>query len=231
MKPLVSVVMPAYNAAAYIGDAIESMQDQIYKNWQLCIVDDGSEDNTSEIAQNYANLDGRICVDRIIHAGCPTARNASLLMAEGDIIAKLDADDTHEPVRLEEQVNFLLTHDAIDIVSCDMTWMVNGVKTPKVIGGMDSRAYLAGKSNGPVCASLVTWKKIYDKVGGYVPHQLAGSDGDWNFRAVVAGLRWGHLPHPWYNQRRHGQQLSQRMRGMQRKVHNKAREKYGRRGS
>jgi len=226
MTPLVSVMMPAWNASCYIGAAIESMQAQTYKNWQLCIVDDGSDDQTKGIAQTYANTDGRIVVDRIEHAGCPSARNACLKMAEGDIIAKLDADDTHEIMRLEKQVKFLLDHDDINIVTCEMNWLKGHVKLAKKAGGMRQQAYMQGTSNGPVCASIVTWARVYDRVGNYVPEQLAGSDGDWNFRAIVAGLRWGHLPYHWYNQRRHSEQLSQLMRSTQRKVHNESRQKY-----
>jgi len=223
--PLVSIVMPAYNAGAYIDAAIRSIQEQTYKNWQLCIVDDGSTDLTADFAQTFANTDGRIVVERILHAGCPTARNVSLQIAQGDIIAKLDADDTHEPERIEKQVNYLLKND-VDIVTCEMNWLKGNLKLKKNVGPMRPGLYMTGKSNGPVCASIVTWRRVYDQVGGYDETQLAGSDGDWNFRAVLAGVKWGHLPSHWYNQRRHGNQLSQANRIMQRKVHEEARAKY-----
>lgn len=227
MKPLVSIVMPAYNSAKYIGDAIRSTQEQTYKDWQLCIVDDGSEDRTAEIAQGFANKDGRIIVERIEHSGCPTARNVSLKIATGDIIVKLDADDIHSPQRVERQVQYLLDRDDVDIVSCGMTWLRKGIKTPKLgVRGMDPSGYMLGKSNGPCCASLVTWRHVYDTVGGYEPDMLAGSDGDWNFRAIIQDMRWGHLHPHWYHQRRHGNQISQALRGMQRKVHQESREKY-----
>ena len=226
MKPLVSIVMPAYNAESFISLAIKSVQAQTYQNWQLCIVDDGSTDQTANIAQGHANKDGRIIVEKSEHAGCPTARNTSLKMAEGDIIAKLDADDTHEPERIERQVKYLLDHEDVDIVSCNMNWLKGKLVMRKQTGPMIPRHYMSGKSNGPCCASLVTWKRVYDLVGGYDPKQLAGSDGDWNFRAILKNMRWGHLDGYWYNQRRHPAQISQAMRVMQRKVHQEAREKY-----
>lgn len=223
--PLVSVMMPAYNASEFISEAIQSMQAQTYKDWQLCIVDDGSEDLTAEIAQTHANNDGRIIVDKIEHAGCPSARNHCLQIATGDIIAKLDADDLHEPERIERQVMFLLDNP-VDMVTCEMTWLKGNIKLQKNVGGMDAKAYIEGQSNGPVCASIVAWTRVYDEVGPFKTNQLAGSDGDWNFRAVVAGMKWGHIPQHWYHQRRHPGQLSQSMRGMQRKVHEEARAKY-----
>jgi len=223
--PLISVMMPAWNASWFISDAIKSMQAQTYKDWQLIIVDDGSDDLTKEIAQSHANNDSRIIVDQIDHAGCPSARNKCLEIATGDIIARLDADDTHEPIRLESQVQYLLDCD-VDIVTCEMTWLKGIVKLQKHVGAMDIDKYMAGESNGPVCASTVAWSRVYDVVGAFKTTQLAGSDGDWNFRAVVAGMRWGHLPYHWYNQRRHAGQLSQSMRGMQRKTHEEARARY-----
>lgn len=200
------------------------MEKQTYKNWQLCIVDDGSTDSTALIASTYK--DSRICLKQIEHAGCPTARNHCLEMAEGEIIARLDADDTHEPERLERQVSSLLKNHDIDIVTCEMTWLKGRIKMAKKVGGMDPRTYMSGKSNGPVCASIVTWKATYDRVGDFKPHQLAGSDGDWNFRAIVAGVKWFHFSNHWYNQRRHKDQLSNTSRIMQQRVHREAREKY-----
>lgn len=226
MKPLVSVIMPAWNASCWISDAIRSMQKQTYQNWQLCIVDDGSDDQTFNIAQSFANNDGRIVVDKIEHAGCPSARNACLRMAEGDIIARLDADDTHEPVRLDRQVHYLLRHDDVDIVTCEMNWMKGHARIAKTVGGMRPKAYMEGRATGPVCASIVAWARVYGLVGDFKPGQLAGSDGDWNFRAIIQDMKWAHIPQHWYNQRRHILQLSNRMRSTQRKVHRESREKY-----
>jgi len=200
------------------------MQAQTYKNWQLCIVDDGSSDRTYEIAQTFQS-DDRIYINQIPHGGCPVARNECLKMAKGEIIAKLDADDTHESERLEYQIKFLLEND-VHIVTCNMNWLKENIKLQKKTGPMLPHAYMAGTSNGPCCASLVTWKYVYDSVGDFDSKMLAGSDGDWNFRAIIKQMRWGHLDNYWYNQRRHPAQLSQVMRGMQRKVHNDAREKY-----
>jgi len=225
VKPLVSVMMPAYNASSYISDAIRSMQAQTYEDWQLCVVDDGSDDNTALIAQTFANTDGRIVVEKIAHAGCPVARNTALEMATGDIIARLDADDTHNPLRLEAQVNRLLKTDA-DIVTCNMNWLKGKVLLQRPPSPMNARAYMVGKTNGPCCASIVAWSRVYSEVGGFDPKLLAGSDGDWNFRAILKDMTWSHYNKHWYNQRRHSTQLSQAMRSMQRKVHEDCRKKY-----
>jgi len=225
MKPLVSVMMPAYNAASFIADAIKSMQAQTYENWQLCIVDDGSTDQTYYVASSFLE-DARICLDQIPQSGCPTARNHCLKMMEGDIFARLDADDTHDPERLESQVHLLLEQNTVDIVSSNMTWLVNDLHLGKNTGLMLPPLYMAGKSNGPCCASLVAWRRVYELVGGFDPKLPAGSDGDWNFRAILERMTWGHVDGYYYHQRRHPGQISKRLSTSQRQAHSKAREKY-----
>jgi glycosyltransferase involved in cell wall biosynthesis len=225
MMPLVSVMMPAYNAAKYIGDAIASMQEQTYLDWELIIVDDGSSDNTYEIALEASLKDDRIRVIGIDHAGCPTARNAAINACNGDMIARLDADDMQTADRLERQVNRLLSEDNLDLVTCGYAWLKGAKIIPRPSRGMVADDYFAGKG-GPPCATILAWCYVYEAVGPFETEQLAGSDGDWNFRALVAGFEWGHITNPMYYQRRHPDQLSQSMRRMQRAVHEAAREKY-----
>ncbi len=90
---LISVVMPAYNASAYIGDAIRSVLNQTYGNWELIIVDDGSTDDTMQIADSYARKDSRISVYRQANQGGCAARNEALKHISGDYVQYLDADD------------------------------------------------------------------------------------------------------------------------------------------
>ena len=221
----VSVMMPAYNAAKFIPEAILSMQEQTYKDWELLIVDDGSTDDTYDLALLRSFDDPRIRVIESPHAGCPTARNLAMHFATGDIIARLDADDLHSRCRIEKQVDYLRHNPAIDLVTCGYSWLKNGIVTPRVSKPMVAESYFAGRG-GPPCATIVAWKCAYDKIGPFKIDQLAGSDGDWNFRALVAGMQWGHIDEPMYIQRRHPGQLSQSMRSMQRAVHEKARERY-----
>lgn len=224
-KPLVSVMMPAYNAGRFIGEAIASMQEQTYKDWELVIVDDGSTDDTYDLALVQSLHDSRIRVIGIEHAGCPTARNSALYACNGDIIARLDADDVQKAERLEKQVELLMSRDDLDIVTCGYAWLKDGKIIPKPSRRMVGEDYFAGKG-GPPCATIVAWNYVYEKVGDFNIMQLAGSDGDWNFRALAAGMNWDHITNPMYYQRRHPGQLSQFMRKKQRAVHEAAREKY-----
>jgi len=219
-------MMPAWNAASYIADAIQSCQDQTYQDWELCIVDDGSTDDTYEIALTASLEDNRIRVNHQEHGGCPVARNTSLAMMTGDIIARQDADDLQDTTRLEKQVQYLLDHKTVDLVSCRMLWLKDGHLSLQRSMGMVPKLYMKGQGGSPVCASIVAWKYVYDKVGHYKPNQLAGSDGDWNFRAIIANMTWGFINEALYIYRRHNEQITRRLSKEQRATHDEARKRY-----
>lgn len=116
-QPTVSIMMPAYNAEPYIGMAIESVLNQVFTDWELIIVNDGSHDRTAEIAAGYA--DERI---RLVHqenAGEAAARNHALSLASGKWLAFLDADDQYLPNHLELTIRYLESHPAKDGVYTD----------------------------------------------------------------------------------------------------------------
>jgi glycosyltransferase involved in cell wall biosynthesis len=116
-QPLVSVMMPAYNAEKYIAEAIESVIAQSYSNWELLVINDGSKDRTGEIAAQFT--DPRI---RLIHqenAGEAAARNTALAHMRGEYVAFLDADDAYLPDHLQLTVGYLLEHPSRDGVYTD----------------------------------------------------------------------------------------------------------------
>jgi succinoglycan biosynthesis protein ExoO len=108
-SPRVSVVVPAFNAARYLGAAIDSLRAQTLSDLEIIVVDDGSGDDTLAIANRYAALDSRVRVlARATPSGKPSiARNQALAAARGRYIAFLDADDTSVPTRLEHAVRAL----------------------------------------------------------------------------------------------------------------------------
>lgn len=111
-KPLVSIMMPAYNAGKYIGRAIESVLAQTYDNWELIIVDDGSTDNTYEVASRYKDPRIRI-LKHDKNMGVGPSRNDALSASRGQWIAVLDADDEWLPRRLEQLLPGALEADDI----------------------------------------------------------------------------------------------------------------------
>jgi GT2 family glycosyltransferase len=102
--PLVSVIMPAYNAAAFIEAALESALCQTYRHLEIIVVDDGSKDNTAALVETIAKRDSRVCLLRQPNAGVAAARNRAIAASDGEFIAPLDADDLWMPDKIERQV-------------------------------------------------------------------------------------------------------------------------------
>lgn len=109
MIPMVSVIMPCYNAKHLISQSIDSVLSQTYENWELLITDDCSTDNSVEIVKRYCKMDSRI--DLLVskqNQGIAKTRNLSIERAKGHFIAFLDNDDLWLPNKLEKQVNFMI---------------------------------------------------------------------------------------------------------------------------
>ncbi len=108
-NPLVSVIMPCYNAEGFISESIESVFAQSYNNWELVITDDCSSDRTPEIVRAYCEKDSRInFAIAEQHSGIAGTRNHCLKRAKGRFVAFLDNDDIYYPHKIEKQVNFML---------------------------------------------------------------------------------------------------------------------------
>ena len=92
--PLLTIIMPVYNVARYLDEAIASVTAQTITDWELIIVDDGSTDGSSEICDRHAVSDNRIRVIHQKNSGVSAARNAALEKARGSIVGFIDGDDT-----------------------------------------------------------------------------------------------------------------------------------------
>lgn len=119
-SPLVSVVLPTFNAGKTVARAIASVRAQTFTDWELIAVDDGSTDDTAEVLRACAAAEPRVRVIERRHEGLVPALNAGLAAARGAFIARMDADDESLPERLIEQVAFLCApaHAAVGLVSC-----------------------------------------------------------------------------------------------------------------
>lgn len=105
---LVSVIMPTYNCAKFIGETIKSIQAQTYSNWELIIVDDCSTDNTKEVVENYVKLDKRIKYNSLEkNSGAAVARTSAMKIADGEYMAFCDSDDIWLDVKIEKQLKFM----------------------------------------------------------------------------------------------------------------------------
>ena len=162
MNPLVSIIMPCYNAERYIAQSIESVLAQTYTNWELLITDDGSTDNSVKIAQKYCLQDDRINLlvpDE--HQGIARTRNLSLSRSKGRFVAFLDNDDLWVSDKLEKQINYMIdnkvgfTYASYELIDS------NGApknKTIKTQGIIDYNKYLKNTIIG--CGTVVLDKDI-----------------------------------------------------------------------
>lgn len=114
---LVSIITPCYNGEKYISETIDSVLNQTYPNFEMIIVDDGSQDESANIVKEYQKKDLRIKFLQQSNTGSAAARNNGIRHANGRYIALLDADDVWKPYFLEEQINFMKQKNAICVYS------------------------------------------------------------------------------------------------------------------
>lgn len=185
-KPKVSVLMPAYNAEKYIGEAIESILNQTFRDFEFIVVEDGSKDKTWEIIQQYAKKDGRIIALRNEkNLGIAGNRNRLKNLAKGDYVAWQDADDISLSTRLEKQVAFLDSHPEVGIVGAYLEFFEDGQ------GASGIRKYSSDDQKlreniflfSPVAQPVaMIRKKILDEAGDYNLKYPPAEDIDMSFR-------------------------------------------------
>lgn len=118
-SPLVSVIIPCYNQAKYLKFAIESVVSQEYDHWECIVINDGSNDNTEDVAREYCLKDSRIKLINHTNRGLPATRNVGIKNASGAYIQFLDADDMITPEKFLSQTNTFINNPEIDIVYSD----------------------------------------------------------------------------------------------------------------
>jgi glycosyltransferase involved in cell wall biosynthesis len=187
--------MPVYNVDLFVGEAIESVLVQSYKNFELIIVNDGSTDDTGSIIDKYSKLDSRVKVyhftenQRIVHA-----LNFGLSICKGDFIARMDGDDRSVGDRLEIMYNYLIEHPEISLVGCNME-IINEVGF--VVGKSEliqeySCLLKVLKFASPVPHIWLCKRSVYEVVGNY---RLAGAeDYDFLLRMVSKNMKFTNIP-------------------------------------
>lgn len=143
-EPLVSVIMPIFNAQRFLEPAIHSILEQTHKNFELIIVDDGSKDESWDIVTRLGKADARIHLIRLQkNQGISIACNTGLNVARGKYIARMDSDDVSLPDRLSRQVKFMETHPNIGVLGGGMRFMAESGKlsgiSPQFFGDLAIR--------------------------------------------------------------------------------------------
>lgn len=112
-KDLVTVLVPVFNGERFLAEALESIRAQSYRNLEILVVDDGSSDKTPTILREFSKSDPRFVILTKANGGIAAALNAGIAAAKGVFIARMDADDIMMPQRIERQVAFLNTNEAL----------------------------------------------------------------------------------------------------------------------
>ncbi|MEZ5326111.1 MAG: glycosyltransferase family A protein [Verrucomicrobiales bacterium] len=187
--PLVSILIPCYNSEDYIAEAIESALAQTYPAVEVIVVDDGSNDDSTEVLASYGD---RIRWKSIPNGGACAARNEALKMAKGDFIQFLDADDLLMPDKIARQLPLLLSGD-YDLVFCRGTIFGDGkperaqkreILSPE---GKDPFAYCLHQ--GLSTLAPLHSRQILDQIGGFRAGVQFAQEYDMHVRLAAAGAR------------------------------------------
>jgi glycosyltransferase involved in cell wall biosynthesis len=174
-NPLVSVIIPAYNAEKFVAETIESVQAQTYTNWELIIVDDGSTDLSANIIKEYVNKDTRIQYWYQSNGRQGKARNYAISKAKGTHLAFIDADDLWHPKKLEKQIHVFEEYPQVDLVYTNglsfMDTIQNVIHIHQEPEGLREiskqfQYHLSGISLPNL--SVMVKKKCVDEIGGFM---------------------------------------------------------------
>ncbi|HUC01311.1 MAG TPA: glycosyltransferase [Candidatus Paceibacterota bacterium] len=184
--PLVSILMPAYNAERYIKESIDSALAQTYKNIEVVVIDAASKDRTVAIVGEYT--DPRVRLIEHPYEPIIATRNGLLKEARGEYIAFLDSDDIYLPDRIAEEVKFFEENPRYSIVYCDLSYFYDGAADVLYRNAYPFRsdnAFLQLLDKMYITNTTVMFKReIYEKLGGY--NESLGLVEDWEYFLRIA---------------------------------------------
>lgn len=202
MSVKVSVIMAAYNCAGMIEDSINSILEQTFTDWELIVCDDGSTDSTYQILLDYQRENpGKIkVIKNEKNSKLPFSLNHCLKYAQGEYVARMDADDRSYPERLEKQAAYLDAHSDIDVVGTGMTCFegdqITGVRNPVKEPGPG----VIGLGVPFFHATIMMRRSAYEALGGYSlePYVIRCEDVDLWIRFYAKGYKGANLQEPLY---------------------------------
>jgi len=200
-ESLVSVIIPVYNAARYLGEALASVMAQSYGAHEIIVVDDGSTDDSAQVARSFP-----VHYCRRPHGGPGAARNTGVRRARGGCLAFLDADDLWLPDKLERQMAAMASRPGIDAVF----GRVEQFADPGAPAGPAAQLPAAGTRAGLHAGAMLIRRASFMRVGWFATHWHVGEFLDWYARAVDAGIGIVVLPEVVMRRRVHGNNLTLR---------------------
>jgi len=212
--PKVSVVIPTYNRASMVAEAIESVLSQSYKDLEVIVVDDGSTDNTEDVLRPYFS---QITYIKQENRGNAAARNKGLKEAKGVLIAFNDSDDLWVHDKLEKQVGFMDEHPDIDMVCGNGIIFGNTSDAGRLVISQ-SRAEFLEKKGVTIkdifmkstirTPTVVIRKKVIDALDGFDGNLRVCVDGDFSLRLLGSGYKAAFINDVFFKLRKHDDNLS-----------------------
>ena len=204
-NPLISVIVPCYNQAQYLDECLQSVLDQTYPNWECIIVNDGSPDNTEEVAKKWLAKDSRFKYYYKKNGGLSSARNYGLDKSIGEFIQLLDCDDYLEKNKFKNQANQF--NDSIDIYIAGYRYFEDseGIKNKRILGRNNflpevcllpddkKDIKLLFKNKNPFVVSAPLFRKsVFDIVGVFNENLTSLEDWEFNFRCALHDMVFKH---------------------------------------
>ncbi len=180
-QPLVTVIVPVYNAARYLCESLDSVLAQQHDPLEIIAVDDGSTDASREILASYGP---RVVVLHQANRGPAAARNTALACAHGEFIAFQDADDLWHPRKLERQLAHFRAQPGMDLSVCLVENFWDGDRAEEQ-ARLDERQ-LPKLFRGVVMQAVLARRRVFDRIGRFDPSRRFCEDTDWYLRAAEA---------------------------------------------
>ena len=200
--PLISCVIPAYNAGQYLAEALESVAGQTYRPLEIILVDDGSADNTVSVARQFADV--RIILQE--NSGPAAARNRGVAEAAGLLIAFQDADDIWHPEKLSRQAARFEERPNLDLCTCQIVNFWTPELADQAVNYNDPR--LGQVYSGFVMQTLLVRRSSFDRIGPLRTEFRTGEDSDWFMRARDLGAVMEIVPEVLVRRRLHPANLT-----------------------
>lgn len=185
----VSIIVPCFNHGHFLDETLSSVLQQSYEDWECIIVNDGSTDNTEEIANKWCEKDSRFKYIKKQNGGLSNARNTGIKMANADFILPVDADDIIHRDYLKKLLPILVKDKSLAIVSCYSKFFKNDISN--VIYEFKPSGNTVGNllfENNLIATSLFR-KSCWVEVGGYDEKMKNGFE-DWEFWVAITKSGW-----------------------------------------
>jgi len=196
---LISIIIPVYNGAAYLGEAIDSVLRQSYRPIEIVVVDDGSDDGTPEVARQYGE---QVRYERQDRAGNGAARNRAVALSTGDILGFLDADDRLAGGALDRLASALADDERLSAVYAHVREFISPDVEPEALERL--RAPI-DRVAGRLPTNMLMRREAFLRVGQFPTHLRVGVTVDWAARADELALPTSLLDDVLFERRLHAE--------------------------